>query len=54
MEIIKYIVIALILVIVAFAIIKANKKDFKLDANKLVQNLGGKDNVLKYEVNKSS
>lgn len=53
MEIIKYIVIALILVIVAFAIIKANKKDFKLDANKLVQNLGGKDNVLKYEVNKS-
>ena len=53
MEIIKYIVIALILVIVAFAIIKANKKDFKFDANKLVQNLGGKDNVLKYEVNKS-
>ena len=51
MEIIKYIVIALILVIVAFAIIKANKKDFKFDANKLVQNLGG--NVLKYEVNKS-
>ena len=45
MEIIKYIVIALILIIVAFAIIKANKKDFKLDANK--------DNVIKYEVNKS-
>ncbi len=53
MEIIKYIVIAIILIVVAFAIIKANKKDFKLDANKLVQNLGGKDNILKYEVNKS-
>lgn len=53
MEIIKYIVIAIILVVIAFAIIKANKKDFKLDANKLVQNLGGKENILKYEVNKS-
>ena len=53
MEIIKYLIIVVILVIVALAIIKANKKDFKLDANKLVQNLGGKDNVIKYEVNKS-
>ena len=50
---IKYVVIALILIIVAFAIIKANKKDFRLEANKLVQHLGGKDNILKYEVNKS-
>lgn len=53
MEIIKYLVIVIILVIVAFAIIKANKKDFKFDANKLVQNLGGKDNIIKYEVNNS-
>ena len=53
MEFIKYLVIVVLLVIVAFAIIKANKKDFKFDANKLVQNLGGKDNIVKYEVNKS-
>lgn len=53
MEILKYLVIVIVLVIVAFAIIKANKKDFKLDANRLVQNLGGKENIIKYEVNKS-
>lgn len=52
-EIIQYIVIALILILVAFAIIKANKKDFKLEANKLVDFLGGKDNIIKYEVNVS-
>ena len=51
MEIIQYIIIILILVLVAFSIIKANKKDFKIQANKLVEYLGGKDNVIKYEVN---
>ena len=51
MEIIQYIIIILILVLVAFSIIKANKKDFKMQANKLVEYLGGKDNVIKYEVN---
>ena len=53
MEIIKYVIAVIILVLVALAIIKSKKKDFKLDANKLVQNLGGKDNILKYEVNNS-
>ena len=45
--------VILILVVIAFAVIKSKKKDFKLEANKLIILLGGKDNVLDYEVNKS-
>ena len=50
---IKYIVLLIILVIIAIAIIRSSKKDLHLEVNKLVQCLGGKDNILKYEVNKS-
>ena len=53
MDYIKYLIIIVVLVIIAFAIIKSKKKDFKLEANKLIVLLGGKDNVLDYEVNKS-
>ena len=51
MEYIQYLIIILILVLVAFAIIKSGKKDYKMEANKLVEYLGGKDNIVKYEVN---
>ena len=53
MEIIQYIIIAAVLVLIAFAIIKAGKKDYKMEANKLVEYLGGKSNIIKYEVNVS-
>ena len=53
MEIIKYIVIISIMLIIAFAITKSKKKDFRLEANKLVIYLGGKDNIISYEYNKS-
>lgn len=49
----KYLVIIILLIIIAFAIIRSKRKDFQLDANKLIQHLGGKDNVVNYEVNKS-
>ncbi len=49
----QYIIIIAILLIIAFAIMKSKKKDFKLDANKLVQYLGGKANIINYEVNNS-
>ena len=35
--------------IVAFAIVKSNRKDLKLEFNKLVELLGGKDNILETE-----
>lgn len=53
MEYIKYLVLVVVLVIVAFAIIRSKKKDFELDANKLIKLLGGKENVISYEVNNS-
>lgn len=45
----EYIIIALILIIIMFAIIKSTKKDVNLDLNKLVEYLGGKDNIIKTE-----
>lgn len=50
---IEYIVIAIILIIVLLALLKANRKDIKLDFNKLVELLGGKDNIISTEINLS-
>lgn len=50
---IEYIIIITILVIIALAITKSKKKDFKINANKLVMSLGGKDNIIDYESNQS-
>ena len=49
----QYIIIIIILVIVAIAIMKAKKMDSKMDANKLVECLGGKANIIDYQVNAS-
>ena len=53
MEYVKYLIIAIILIIVLLAILKANKKDAGLDFNKLVEYLGGKDNIISTETNLS-
>lgn len=53
MEYIQYIIITVILLIIALAITKSKRKDFRLEANKLVVYLGGKDNIITYEFNKS-
>ena len=47
------IIIVAVLLIVAFAITKSKRKDFKIEANKLVEFLGGKSNIINYEVTKS-
>lgn len=49
MEWYQYLIIIVILLIVAFAIVKSNRKDLKLEFNKLVELLGGKDNILETE-----
>ena len=51
--VIEYIVIVIVLIIIALAIVRSKKKDFKIDANKLVEALGGKSNIVDYEFNKS-
>ena len=49
----EYIIIILVCLAIAIAIVRSKRKDFKLEANKLVMLLGGKDNVIDYQVNKS-
>ena len=53
MEIIQYILIISILLLIAIAITRATKKDAKIEVNKLVEYLGGKNNIINYEANKS-
>ncbi len=50
---IQYIIIIVVLVIILLAILKATKKDANLDFNKLVELLGGKDNIIETETNLS-
>ena len=49
----QYIIIALILVIISLVVIKMSRKDFAIEINKLIQCLGGKDNIIDSEVNMS-
>lgn len=49
----QYIIIFAVMLVIAVAIIRSKKRDFRLDANKLVELLGGKDNIEDYEFNKS-
>ena len=49
----EYIIIIIVCLVIAIAIVRSKRKDFKLEANKLVMLLGGKDNVIDYQVNKS-
>ena len=53
MEHLQYIIIIAVLIIIAIAITKWKKKDFKIEINKLVEYLGGKDNIVSYDVQKS-
>ncbi|HOO67950.1 MAG TPA: PTS transporter subunit EIIB [Bacilli bacterium] len=50
---IKYLVISIVLIIIAFVVIKSGKKDFKIEANKLVEFLGGKQNIVSLEASMS-
>ena len=49
----EYLIIAVVLIIVLLAILKATKKEAKLDFNKLVELLGGRENIIDTEINLS-
>ena len=53
MQPIHYIIIFAVLLIIFLAIVRSSKKDFKLEINKLVDYLGGKDNIIDTEVEMS-
>lgn len=50
---IEYVIIGIILLVVLLAVLKAGKKDVHLELNKLVDYLGGKDNIVSTETNLS-
>lgn len=49
----EYIIVLIIVFIILIAILKAGKKDAHLELNKLLEYLGGKENIIKTEVNLS-
>ena len=49
----QYVVIILILLLMSLVIIKMRRKDFHVEINKLIQYLGGKDNILDTQINLS-
>ena len=49
----KYIIIAVVFLIILFAVLKSMKKDAHLEINKLIDYLGGKDNVVSSDYNLS-
>lgn len=48
-----YVIIAIILFIISLVIIKLKRKDFHIEINKLIQYLGGLDNVIDSQINLS-
>lgn len=49
----QYIIIILVLLFILLIVLKATKKDFHIEANKLIEYLGGKDNIISMELNMS-
>lgn len=49
----EYLIIGLVLFVILLAVLKTTKKDVELDFNKLVEYLGGKDNIIDTETNMS-
>lgn len=52
-NLIIYLAIAVILTIIVLVILKLRKKDFIIEANKLITYLGGMDNIINAECNLS-
>ena len=49
----KYIILAIVFIIILFAVLKSMKKDAHLEINKLIDYLGGKDNIVSSDYNLS-
>ena len=49
----EYVIIGIVLIIIALVVIKMSRPEFKYEANKLVENLGGIKNIIHMEVSVS-
>lgn len=52
-QFIEYLIIAIVLIIISLVIVKLSKRNFNIEANKLITYLGGKDNIINAECNMS-
>ena len=50
---VRYTIVAVVLLIILIVVIKGGKRDFKIEANKLVELLGGKKNIINIEASMS-
>ena len=49
----QYVLILVILIVISLVIVKIRKEDFHIEINKLIQYLGGKDNIIDVQMNLS-
>ena len=49
----QYLIIGIVLIIILLIVIKLTRRDFRIEANKLITYLGGKDNIVSAEANMS-
>ena len=49
----EYVIILVVLLIILLAILRSNNKDIHLEMNKLIDALGGYDNIIETELNLS-
>lgn len=49
----QYLIIGVVLFLLCLIVLKLNKRDFRVEANKLIGYLGGKDNIVSAECNLS-
>ncbi len=49
----QYLIIISVLLLISLVIIKMRRKDFHVEINKLIQYLGGKENILDAQINLS-
>ena len=50
---VQYAIIAIIINLIVLVVLKLRKKNFNIEANKLITYLGGKDNIINAEANMS-
>ena len=49
----QYLIIGIVLFLICLIVLKLTKRDFRIEANKLIGYLGGKDNIVSAECNMS-
>ena len=53
MNYMHYLILAFVLIIISLIVVKIKRKDFRIEINKLISYLGGKDNIIDSQINLS-